>query len=123
MWDPARRMRELWNALVRLYKDAHFAIETLPDADFRQISAQADQAARRLVGQSGLNWECGPEVLDRFRAARTKSLRAIHRGGPRLRAESRVLKTHLRASRSPIALHKVVSLLSAFSPSAPSVSV
>jgi hypothetical protein len=57
MWDIANAMETLWNALVRLYDDAQFALETLSEADPREIRENADAAAVAMVGGSGLNWE------------------------------------------------------------------
>jgi hypothetical protein len=82
MWDIARSMESLWNSLVRLYDDAQFASETLPEADQGEIRKNTDAAAATLVANSGLNWECGPEVLDRFRAARTRAFRGLRLGRP-----------------------------------------
>jgi hypothetical protein len=73
-------MRTLWNALVRLHDDAQFATETLPEADIKEIHKNTAAAATALVANSGLNWECGPEVLDRFRASRTVAIRALRLG-------------------------------------------
>ena len=80
VWDTAQAMATLWNALVRLYDDAQFASETLPEADIKDIRKNTEAAAFALVAKSGLNWECGPEVLDRFRASRTRAIRALRLG-------------------------------------------
>jgi hypothetical protein len=75
-------MRTLWNALVRLHDDAQFASETLPEIDKTEIRKNAEAASTALVAESGLNWECGPEVLDRFHAGRSRALQAQRLGQP-----------------------------------------
>ena len=37
MWATADAMEALWNALVRLYEEAQFTSETLPEADVQEI--------------------------------------------------------------------------------------
>ncbi len=49
MWETADAMRGLWNRLVALYEDAQLALDTLPEADRREISAQADSSASRVL--------------------------------------------------------------------------
>jgi hypothetical protein len=82
VWDTAEAMRSLWNALVRLHDDAQFASETLPEIDKTEISKNTEAATTALVAMSGLNWECGPEVIDRFRVARRRAFQALQLGEP-----------------------------------------
>ena len=88
LWDTARAMQALWNRLVALYDDERFIEETLcgGQVDVGSLRKQADAAALRQVAESGLNWETGPDVLDRFRAARVRAFRAMKNGESPARA-------------------------------------
>lgn len=93
-------MRALWNALVRLHEYAQFASETLPEIDKTEIRKNTEAAATALVAESRLNWECGPEVLDWFQAARRRAIQALRLGQPLQKAG--FPRTHLVLDRVAI---------------------
>lgn len=82
MWHTARAMQDLWNRLAAGF-EAVMAAYPKPDkaaADYAEKRAARKDAFDRfwetaagLVKDAPLNWECGPEVLDRFKAAVTRA--------------------------------------------------
>ena len=80
MWDTAKRQRILWNNLTELWYGAADQARLLPDRK-EPIWQSFDEWCHAAVAQSALDWVNGPDVLDRFRAARrAKKFPRFHRG-------------------------------------------
>src|SRR5579875_3451488 len=66
LWDIARGMQTLWNQLVAVREELYAEAQR---AELKFSWEEFNRQAADLVRKSGLNWEAGPEVLDRFRDA------------------------------------------------------
>lgn len=80
VFEVARAQQALWNRLAILRRLAGQDVTMAPDRERKAIWAEFDELAIRCVRESWLNWEVGPDVLDRFkdacmRATRNKSRR------------------------------------------------
>jgi hypothetical protein len=74
VWDVAREMQRVWNALAGALEERRQAAEKAQTKiDWKEFRA----AAEVLVKASTLNWEQGPDVLDRFLSA----LKRLKQGG------------------------------------------
>jgi Putative transposase DNA-binding domain len=83
VWDQARAQQRLWNTLVTLRTDTREGLmaradairawcpqpEPLLAADKKDSWARFEAAAKQAVADSGLNWEDGPGVYERFKVA------------------------------------------------------
>ena len=78
LWDIARGMQTLWNQLVALREELYAEAQR---AELKFSWEEFNRQAADLVRKSGLNWEAGPEVLDRFRDA-TRAAGRNQRGWP-----------------------------------------
>jgi hypothetical protein len=88
-WKLTDRMRETWNALVdTLDKISDELAEPLAKDGRQRVWSTHREAWRRIVAESGLNWECGPAVLDRFQTACRMAIRG-ERGWPKQQHEVR----------------------------------
>jgi hypothetical protein len=68
-WDTAKAMRDLWNQFVVLRDCISAGTKEMDKTERDEIWKQSETWMRWLVRASGLNWECGPMVVDRFRTA------------------------------------------------------
>jgi transposase len=91
LWDTAKSMQALWNNLVKLHEDTRKkvaeslegVVETEHGMIRRVIWQEFKKQAEILAKTSGLNWECWPEVLDRFETAcRTAKDKPAKDGSP-----------------------------------------
>jgi hypothetical protein len=77
LWQTAKAMQRLWNNLATLHEETRKKVaESLEGVEEkeqsmirREIWAGFKKQAETLAKTSGLNWECWPEVLDRFDTA------------------------------------------------------
>lgn len=69
MWRTARAMQALWNSLVESHALVRRELEGQDRAERRARWRAWQAEARELVARSGLDWEQGPAVLDRFTVA------------------------------------------------------
>lgn len=108
MWDTARKMHDLWCNLARLHEETRKKINDETTKDERKsiwvaFTAQVDQ----LVAGSGLNWECGPEVRDRFEACCKRAAKDKSGGWPRVRGMTSICIPH-RYTGGGVTLNKLV---------------
>ena len=98
----AERQRALWNSLAvessNRYSEwkknnatyrawvAFDGGKTRPPKPDQEYYAKFNEWARRLVSDSGLNWECGPDILDRFYSV----LKRLRHGGGEPRINNRL---------------------------------
>lgn len=105
MWDQAKAMQRLWNDLAdehrfvrqsivitdapddagkkkRKTKNAECAPGDTPEDERIERWEMFNRRAVELVEESGLNWECGPDVLDRFTKACVAAAKTPERGWP-----------------------------------------
>lgn len=68
-WDRARRMQQTWNALIPLYQLCRTEAKELEGEEKKARWKQYDVDADAVIAASGLGWEDGPFLLDRFKAA------------------------------------------------------
>lgn len=80
-WAQVRTQRDLWNDLCVLSALAAGEAKAEP-ANRKATWATWGEHATELVERSGLNWEAGPDVLDRFRTA-MKGIGKDGKGPPR----------------------------------------
>src|SRR5574340_911329 len=81
MWETARRMQALRNQLCIL--SAITAGQAKAEPKLKRLHWWCfDFNARQLIAASGLNWECGPAVLERFKTA-MKGIGKNGKGPPR----------------------------------------
>ena len=122
IYGAAKRQQSLWNALVaeqerryQQWKDVH---EPKPDPKIGEIANtypkpdrgywdDFDRWARQAVAGSGLNWEMGPEVLDRYYSV----YRRLRQGGgiPRLKRRLDHFALAHRYTGGGTSLHKLES--------------
>lgn len=74
LWDKARAMRDLWNALVALRDQAISDTKDMEKKNAKPRWKQFNQEIEECTNQSTLDWEASSEVLDRFKVA---SIRAF----------------------------------------------
>jgi hypothetical protein len=96
LWDTAKAMQALWNNLATLHEQTRKSVaESLEGVEEKEqgmiraaIWAGFKKQAQALAKASGLNWECWPEVLDRFdtacRTAKDKPSKDGTPGWPRV---------------------------------------
>jgi hypothetical protein len=87
-WELAHTMRGTWNALVDAREKAEELARKLPKNQQKAFWSAHREACRKIVADSGLNWECGPEILERFETACRMAARA-ERGWPKRQHEVR----------------------------------
>src|SRR5579871_709818 len=105
LWDIARGMQTLWNQLVDLREELYGeAQRTGVKFSWEKFNRQAAE----LVRESGLNWEAGPEVLDRYRQALRASARN-QRGWPVRHAKLDRISVPHRFTRGGIPVTKLFS--------------
>jgi hypothetical protein len=85
MWDTARKMQDLWCRLAELHKAARLKIndETTPDQK-KALWLEYEDQVDALESSAGLNWECGPEVVDRFKSACRRAISQKDGGWPKV---------------------------------------
>lgn len=82
MWSIARRMQALWNDLV-VGREAFARAVAECDTERALIWKEWIHRVRALSDASGLNWECAPAIVDRFRSACAAAVKG-QRGWPRV---------------------------------------
>lgn len=83
-WQQAKKMQALWNSLCEHHAAVRESInDDTPESDRKAKWAAFNELALQLVSESGLNWECGPDVFDRFTKACIAAARDGSRGWPR----------------------------------------
>lgn len=75
-------MQETWNALVHDLNNTLELLQPLGQHEQKDLWDTHREICRRIVVESGLNWECGPAILDRFETARRLAVRG-ERGWPK----------------------------------------
>ena len=68
-WDHARACQALWNTLVDLRTAAKAEMTEWTDTQKKARWVQLNDERAQAVADSGLDWESGPDILDRFKAA------------------------------------------------------
>ncbi len=66
LWRLAHQMRETWNSLVVAWEETAELARTLATDEQKAVWVTHRELCRRIVAESDLNWECGPEILERF---------------------------------------------------------
>ena len=69
MWDTAREMRRVWNALIVLREQAFTDTKEIEKTAKKERWKQFWADAKVSIAASALNWECKSEVFDRFETA------------------------------------------------------
>jgi hypothetical protein len=87
-WRLAHTMRETWNSIVEAWEKTAESARTLPKDEQKAVWTTHRETCRRIVAESGLNWECGPEILERFETACRMAARG-ERGWPKRQDETR----------------------------------
>lgn len=87
-WQLAHKMQETWNSLVEAWEKSSQLAPTLANDEQKVVWAAHRETCRRIILQSGLNWECGPAVLERFETACRMADRG-ERGQPKCQHEIR----------------------------------
>jgi hypothetical protein len=87
-WALADQMRDTWNVLVESREKTEELARTLSQPESKSLWVTHRQTCRRIVAESGLNWESGPEVLERFETACRMAARG-ERGWPKHQCEVR----------------------------------
>ena len=82
LWAIAKQQRDLWNQLCQLGALTAGCAQADPPAK-RLYWWAFEWASRELVKRSGLDWENGPDVLDRYKTA-MKDIGKNGKGPPRL---------------------------------------
>jgi hypothetical protein len=85
-WVLARQMRDTWNFLVESREKTEELARMLSHKEHRSLWVTHRETCRRIIAESGLNWENGPEVLERFESACRMAARG-ERGWPRSQCE------------------------------------
>ena len=81
LWQIAKLMQKTWNDLVDLREQTRSniaAIENISSQEKKAHWQQFEEQSRLLVKNSGLNWECQGEILDRFRTSCTAKKHPKH---------------------------------------------
>jgi hypothetical protein len=81
-------MRDTWNSLVEAWEKTADSAKTLAKDEQKAVWATHRETCRRIVAESGLNWECGPAILERFETACRMAARG-ERGWPKRQNEIR----------------------------------
>src|SRR5690242_10503133 len=68
-WQIAHQMQETWNSLVAAWEKTTELAPTLANDEQRTVWQTHRETCRRIIAESGLNWECGPAILERFQTA------------------------------------------------------
>lgn len=105
LWDIARGMQTLWNQLVALREESYAEAQR---AELKFSWEEFNRQAADLIRKSGLNWEAGPEVLDRFRVA-TRAAGRNQRGWPVSHAKLDRISIPHRFTRGGIPVTKLFS--------------
>jgi len=81
LWQIAKLMQKTWNDLVDLREQTRSniaAIENISSQEKKANWQEFEEKSKLLVKNSGLNWECQGEILDRFRTACTAKKHPKH---------------------------------------------
>lgn len=81
LWQIAQLMKTTWNNLVDLREEIRTAIDKIENITPEQKKTEwgrFDEKAKKVVKESGLNWECQGEILDRFKTACTSKKHPKH---------------------------------------------
>jgi hypothetical protein len=81
-------MHETWNAFVDSLENTLNVIKSVAKDEEKSIWQLHLETCREIVAKSGLNWECGPAVLDRFETARRMAVKG-ERGWPKQQTSMR----------------------------------
>lgn len=93
MWNVAKTMNSAWCQLAIVHR---WLRETQPEDENEKKAHWElfDPLAKQIVDALGLNWECGPEVIDRFRTACTNARRNPKTGWPKPHAMDSICIPH-----------------------------
>lgn len=104
LWQTAKAMQALWNQLVTERNELSArAVEEGHD-----VWAEFDGIVKYLLVASGLNWECGPAVVDRFRSACQSAAKNLRDWPHEHRGLRRIMTPH-RYTGGGISTHRLFS--------------
>jgi hypothetical protein len=86
-WALADRMRDTWNVLVESREKTEERARTLSSKESKSLWVSYRQTCRGIIAESGLDWESGPEVLERFETA-CRTAACGERGWPKHQCET-----------------------------------
>lgn len=99
VWQTGREMLAVWNQLVALWESAFQGLKAgevvLGEQQTEGLYAGLECELRETVNQSALNWECREFLLDKFRVATWRAIKARRAGGacpvgfPKMRSQLR----------------------------------